>query len=167
MIVRRICTLFSSYSSNAYKTLGHKSFRDSFFFTRINCNTYYDATGERTYALVTSHIPTMYIVYVQQHYFGGRRKKRAHGDLVEAVEKRVTSRQPQPPSRLEAYTFYRPPSQDLQLSKCEKERKIYSAANLLFFIKRAIFFTKKTLKTHFLADAKILYYVGAENVFTI
>ena len=60
------------------------------------------------YALVTSHIPTMYIVYVQQHYFGGRRKKRAHDDLVEAVEKRVTSRQPQPPSRLEAYTFYRP-----------------------------------------------------------
>ena len=143
MIVRRICTLFSSYSSNAYKTLGHKSFRDSFFFTRINCNTYYDATGERTYALVTSHIPTMYIVYVQQHYFGGRRKKRAHGDLVEAVEKRVTSRQPQPPSRLEAYTFYRPPSQDLQLSKCEKERKIYSAANLLFLLRGPFFLQRK------------------------
>ena len=30
----------------------------------------------------------MYIVYVQQHYFGGRQKKRAHGDLVEAVEKK-------------------------------------------------------------------------------
>ena len=115
-----VCTLFSSYSSNAYKTLDHKSFSDS-FFTRINCNIYYDATGKRMYALVTSHIPTMYIVYVQQHCFGGRRKRRAHGDLVEAVEKRVTSRQPQPPSRLEAYTFYRPPSQDLQSSKYEKE----------------------------------------------
>ena len=96
------------------------------------------------YALVTSHIPTMYIVYVQQHYFGGRRKKRAHGDLVEAVEKRVTSRQPQPPSRLEAYTFYRPPSQDLQLSKCEKERKIYSAANLLFLLRGPFFYEEKT-----------------------